>query len=150
MGRARGVPPERFAPGNRERIPKGAYVPFGGGSRICIGMRFGLAEVGVIAAAILERFRLELAPGYRLEIRQMPTIGPKHGLPVVPRAARGGPVVAEPALPRSCAPLLADLHGQHARAVALGAEVARPLGDEAVAARGARASSSCTRRWPRS
>jgi cytochrome P450 len=89
--------PERFAPGNRERIPKGAYIPFGGGSRTCIGMRFGLAEVGVIAAAILERFRLELAPGYRLETRQMPTIGPKHGLPVVPRAARGGPV-AEPAL----------------------------------------------------
>ncbi len=89
--------PERFAPGNRERIPKGAYVPFGGGSRTCIGMRFGLAEVGVIAAAILERFRLDLVPGYRLETRQMPTIGPKRGLPVVPRAARGGPV-AEPAL----------------------------------------------------
>jgi cytochrome P450 len=89
--------PERFAAGKREQIPKGAYVPFGGGSRICIGMRFGLAEVRVIAAAILERFRLELAPGYRLETRQMPTIGPKRGMPVVPRAARGGPV-AEPAL----------------------------------------------------
>jgi cytochrome P450 len=86
--------PERFAPANRERIPKGAYVPFGGGSRTCIGMRFGLAEVGVIAAAILERFRLELAPGYRLETRQMPTIGPKHGLPVVARerASPPGPV----------------------------------------------------------
>jgi cytochrome P450 len=82
--------PERFAPGNRERIAKGAYVPFGGGSRTCIGMRFGLAEVGVIAAAILERFRLELAPGYRLVTRQSPTIGPKHGMPMVPRAARGG------------------------------------------------------------
>jgi cytochrome P450 len=89
--------PERFAPGNRERIPKGAYIPFGGGSRMCIGMRFGLAEVGVIAAAILERFRLELAPGYVLQTRQMPTIGPKHGLPVIPRAARGADV-AEPAL----------------------------------------------------
>jgi cytochrome P450 len=89
--------PERFAPGNRERIPKGAYVPFGGGSRTCIGMRFGLDEVGVIAAAILERFRLELAPGYTLQTRQMPTIGPKYGMPVIPRAAKGGPV-AEPAL----------------------------------------------------
>ena len=89
--------PERFAAGNRERIAKGAYVPFGGGSRMCIGMRFGLAEVGVIAAAILERFRLELAPGYRLVTRQSPTIGPKHGMPMMPRAARGGPV-AEPAL----------------------------------------------------
>lgn len=78
--------PERFAPGRRELIPKGAYVPFGGGSRTCIGMRFGQAEIDVIATRILERFRLELAPGYRMEIRQMPTISPKHGLPVVPRA----------------------------------------------------------------
>jgi cytochrome P450 len=91
--------PERFAPANRERIPKGAYVPFGGGSRTCIGMRFGLAEVGVIAAAILERFRLELAPAYRLQTRQMPTIGPKHGLPVVAHErARPPGSVAEPAL----------------------------------------------------
>jgi cytochrome P450 len=78
--------PERFAPGNRERIPKGAYVPFGGGSRTCIGMRFGQAEIAVIASQILERFRLELVPGYRLRIRQMPTISPRRGLPVIPRA----------------------------------------------------------------
>jgi cytochrome P450 len=79
--------PERFAPGNRERIPKGAYVPFGGGSRTCIGMRFGQAEIQVIASKILSRYRLELDPGYELVIRQMPTIGPKHGLPVTVRSA---------------------------------------------------------------
>ena len=79
--------PSRFAPEAKAALPKGAYVPFGGGSRTCIGMRFGLAEVGVIAGKILERHRLELAGGYRLRIRQMPTIGPKEGLPVVVRAA---------------------------------------------------------------
>jgi cytochrome P450 len=79
--------PERFSPENRERIPKGAYVPFGGGSRTCIGMRFGLAEIGVIASRILERFRVELAPGYELVVRQMPTIGPKHGMPIEVRPA---------------------------------------------------------------
>ena len=75
--------PQRFAPGNRERIPKGAYVPFGGGSRTCIGMRFGQQEIRTIAAAILERFDPELVPGYELDVRQMPTIGPRHGLPLV-------------------------------------------------------------------
>lgn len=78
--------PQRFAPGNRELIPKGAYVPFGGGSRMCIGMRFGQLEIRTIATAILQRFELELEPGYELEIRQMPTIGPKQGLPVTVRA----------------------------------------------------------------
>jgi len=79
--------PERFAPGNREQIPKGAYVPFGGGSRTCIGMRFGQAEIAIIAGRILERFRLELQPGYRLRVRQMPTIGPRDGMPMTVRAA---------------------------------------------------------------
>jgi cytochrome P450 len=80
--------PERFAPGNRERIPKGAYVPFGGGSRTCLGMRFGQAEIRVIASRMLERFRLELAGDATLEIRQMPTISPRRGLLVIPRPAR--------------------------------------------------------------
>jgi cytochrome P450 len=77
--------PQRFAPGNREQIPKGAYVPFGGGSRTCIGMRFGQQEIRTIARAILERFEPQLEPGYELVIRQMPTIGPKHGLPLILR-----------------------------------------------------------------
>jgi cytochrome P450 len=88
--------PERFVGAAKDAIPKGAYVPFGGGSRTCIGMRFGQAEIGVIATKILSRFRLDVDPGYRLEVRQMPTIGPKHGMPVTVRAARpaanlGGP-----------------------------------------------------------
>jgi cytochrome P450 len=62
-------------------------VPFGGGSRTCIGMRFGQLEVKAIAAEILRRFRLELAePGRELSIRQMPTLSPRGGLPVVVRA----------------------------------------------------------------
>jgi cytochrome P450 len=80
--------PERFTPAARELIPKGAYVPFGGGSRTCIGMRFGQAEINVIAAKILERFRLDLAPGYQLRVRQTPTIGPRDGLPVTIRASK--------------------------------------------------------------
>jgi cytochrome P450 len=80
--------PERFAPGRREQIPKGAYIPFGGGSRTCIGMRFGQAEVGVIATAILERFRLELPGDFELVVRQTPTLGPGSGLPMVVRDAR--------------------------------------------------------------
>jgi cytochrome P450 len=74
--------PERFAPDARARLPKGAYVPFGGGSRTCIGMRFGQAEVRAIVALLAARLRLSVAPGYELRIRQMPTIGPRDGLPV--------------------------------------------------------------------
>jgi cytochrome P450 len=50
-------------------------------------MRFGQAEISVISTKILERFRLEVQPGYELRVRQMPTIGPRDGLPVTVRAA---------------------------------------------------------------
>jgi cytochrome P450 len=74
--------PERFTPEAKAAMPKGAYVPFGGGSRTCIGMRFGQLEVRTIATLILSRFTLSLPQDFALEIRQMPTISPKHGLPM--------------------------------------------------------------------
>ena len=80
--------PERFSPEARKRIPKGAYVPFGGGSRICLGMRFGQAEIRTVATAIGARFRVELPDGFELEVRQTPTLGPERGLPVRIRVAR--------------------------------------------------------------
>jgi retinoid hydroxylase len=75
--------PERFAPEAKAALPKGAYIPFGGGSRTCIGMRFGQLEVRTIATMILARHTLELPKDYVLEFRQMPTISPKRGLPML-------------------------------------------------------------------
>jgi cytochrome P450 len=72
--------PERFAAEAKARLPKGAYVPFGGGSRTCIGMRFGQMEIRTIATLILQRMRLSLIPGHTMRIRQMPTLSPRGGL----------------------------------------------------------------------
>ncbi len=77
--------PERFTDGREAALPKGAYIPFGGGSRTCIGMRFGQLEVKAIALRLLARFHLELPGAYRLEIRQTPTLGPRDGLPMAVR-----------------------------------------------------------------
>jgi cytochrome P450 len=72
--------PERFRADLKAALPRGAYVPFGAGSRTCLGMRFGQQEIRAIARRILRDFRLELEPGHRLVIRQTPTLGPKDGL----------------------------------------------------------------------
>jgi cytochrome P450 len=78
--------PERFSAEGKAAMPKGAYVPFGGGSRTCIGMRFGQLEIKAIATAILRRYRVELTdPNTPVSIRQMPTLSPRGGLPVVVR-----------------------------------------------------------------
>ena len=55
-------------------------MPFGGGSRTCIGMRFGQMEVKAVATLLLQRFRLELLPGAEMTVRQMPTLSPRGGL----------------------------------------------------------------------
>ena len=80
--------PERFTPDAKAALRKGAYVPFGGGSRTCIGMRFGQLEVRSIATTLLGRVTLALPEDFTLTIRQMPTISPREGLPmrVGPRA----------------------------------------------------------------
>ena len=80
--------PERFTPEAKAAMPKGAYVPFGGGSRTCIGMRFGLLEVKAIAAMLLQRNDFGLRRGYELRIRQTPTLGPRDGMPVALRPRR--------------------------------------------------------------
>ena len=72
--------PERFTREARAARPRGAYVPFGGGSRICIGKRFGQTEVLLVAAMLLSRLRLDLLPGRSMTVRQMPTLSPKGGL----------------------------------------------------------------------
>jgi cytochrome P450 len=81
--------PERFTAEASAAMPRGAYVPFGGGSRMCIGMRFGQLEVRTIATLIMSRCTLALPVDFQLSIRQMPTISPKHGLPMLvrPRSA---------------------------------------------------------------
>lgn len=86
--------PERFSPEAKAAIPKGAYIPFGGGSRTCIGMRFGQLEVRTIATLIAGRFALELPSEFALETRQMPTISPKRGLPMIVRERTPGSSLA--------------------------------------------------------
>jgi cytochrome P450 len=73
--------PERFAPGGRERIPAYAYLPFGGGPHLCLGQRFALTTITLVAVTILQRFRVELAPGQGIpESEPFLALRPKGGL----------------------------------------------------------------------
>jgi cytochrome P450 len=80
--------PERFTRERKAVLPRGAYVPFGGGQRICIGKRFGQTEVKLVATMLLQRLRLDALPGRTMTVRQMPTLSPRGGLQmrVLPRA----------------------------------------------------------------
>ncbi|KPM11179.1 cytochrome P450-like protein 25 [Sarcoptes scabiei] len=49
--------PERFMPGNLEKIIPYTYLPFGGGPRNCIGMRFVMTEMKLCVARLIHTFR---------------------------------------------------------------------------------------------
>jgi cytochrome P450 len=80
--------PERFAAGRINDIPPYAYIPFGGGPRVCIGNAFATMEMVLLAATVLQKYRLRLAqapPALELEI----VLRPRGGLRMrpIPRAA---------------------------------------------------------------
>ncbi len=84
--------PERFTRERKAALPRGAYVPFGGGQRVCIGKRFGQTEVKLVATMLLQRFRLDALPGRTMTVRQMPTLSPEGGLRMrVVERGRGAP-----------------------------------------------------------
>jgi cytochrome P450 len=78
--------PERFSAEARRQLPPGAYIPFGGGPRICIGKRFGQLMVKAVASVVLQRMRCELRPGQEIRVSKLPTLSPDPGLPMVVRA----------------------------------------------------------------
>jgi cytochrome P450 len=55
--------PRRFAPGNEARLPACAWFPFGAGPRACVGRGLALLEGTLTLGALLQRCRLEPAPG---------------------------------------------------------------------------------------
>jgi cytochrome P450 len=78
--------PERFDParflGAHER-PRSAYLPFGGGRRICIGQSFALMEMVLMAAILSQRFTFDVVPDHPVELEATLTLRPKHGVHVV-------------------------------------------------------------------
>ena len=72
--------PERFSPQRSATHPRFAYLPFGGGKRICIGAAFALVEGTILLATIAQRYRLRLVPGHRVEPQGLITLRARHGM----------------------------------------------------------------------
>ncbi|MER5638604.1 cytochrome P450 [Kitasatospora sp. NPDC002227] len=75
--------PDRWRPERSKDVARGAYLPFGGGSRKCIGDVFGMTEATLALAAIAARWRLRPVPGtaVRPKAHMSLSAGP---LPMVP------------------------------------------------------------------
>jgi cytochrome P450 len=72
--------PERWAWDADASRPRTAFLPFGAGSRMCIGEGFARVEAALLLATIARRWRLHLVPGHPVELQPAVTLRPKHGM----------------------------------------------------------------------
>lgn len=80
--------PERWADGLEKRLPRFAYMPFGGGPRVCIGERFAVMEAILMLATLLQHYRFEYLGAAAPKPFPSVTLRPAEGVPVR-LAARG-------------------------------------------------------------
>jgi cytochrome P450 len=83
--------PERWDPANGQSVPPGAFFPFGGGPRTCIGMPFAQFEAKLILTSILQRFVPQVVPGYQPALNPTITLRPKNNLRVTLYSATADP-----------------------------------------------------------
>ncbi len=74
--------PERWLKNKAELPSREAYIPFGGGPRICIGNGFAMMETVLILATILQHYHVSVSPEHPIELEVAGTLRPKSGLPV--------------------------------------------------------------------
>ena len=74
--------PDRWL-GAEGNLPKGAFLPFGAGPRVCIGKRFAELEAVLCLATLAQRYSLRLAPGTVVDLMPSITLRPKGPVPMV-------------------------------------------------------------------
>lgn len=72
--------PARFGTEHEKNRPRYAYIPFGGGPRLCIGAQFAQMEAVLLMAMVTQRYRLELPEGVQVKVDALVTLRPHGGL----------------------------------------------------------------------
>jgi len=78
--------PERFTPEREQALPRGAYLPFADGPRVCIGNHFALMEGQIVLAHFGQRVRLRSRT--KPVVRPQPRVTLRPASPVVLTAER--------------------------------------------------------------
>lgn len=74
--------PLRFAPEASKGRHRFAWVPFGGGAHMCLGLHFAVMQMKLLTANLLSRYRIEADASAGAAWQIFPIPRPKDGLPV--------------------------------------------------------------------
>ncbi|MBV8643919.1 MAG: cytochrome P450, partial [Candidatus Eremiobacteraeota bacterium] len=80
--------PERWSNGETTALPRGAYFPFGGGTRICIGESFAWTEAVLVLATLARRVRFRLLDPRPIPLDPLVTLRPGRPIQMQVEARR--------------------------------------------------------------
>ena len=71
--------PERWTREFERSLPRGAYVPFAGGPRVCLGKQFAMMEMRMVLGTLIQRIKPRLQPGFEPELVHELSLNPGPG-----------------------------------------------------------------------
>jgi cytochrome P450 len=74
--------PTRFAPEREADFPRGQFMPFGAGPRICLGAAFAMVEATVVLAGLVRAAHFGWEGGAEPTPISRITLQPKGGMPL--------------------------------------------------------------------
>ncbi len=72
--------PERFSKEKKKTRHPFAFIPFGGGPRLCIGKQFAMMEMKLILAKMIKRYEVSLVDDQTVETLPLINLQPKGGI----------------------------------------------------------------------
>ena len=74
--------PERFSKENEKNLPKGAYVPFAAGPRVCLGKAFAMMEARMILGTMVQRVDFRIDDNFEIDFLAQLSLQSRGGLPI--------------------------------------------------------------------
>lgn len=74
--------PERWLDGLADRLPKHAYMPFGGGPRVCVGNHFAILSAIMGLVTLMQTHEVSEVNGFELDLMTSVTLRPRGGVRV--------------------------------------------------------------------
>ena len=87
--------PERWTRESERQLPRGAYVPFAGGPRVCLGKQFAMMEMRIILGTLIQNVDINLLDGFEPDFVANISLNPgERGMQMRVRFRDGAPVLA--------------------------------------------------------